>query len=123
MRTSPPPHPSPASGGGSRPSSSLVQLHLHPHLHHHPPAREERRERVCRLNGFHFTAATGSAADWRGESASGAKSSTATASATASAAARSSFASASVIKPSRRAVSTSRTCALCRRSRSGCVAT
>src|SRR5262245_65518065 len=45
----------------------------HLHLHHHPPAREERRERVCRLNGFHFTAATGSAADWRGDKASRAK--------------------------------------------------
>src|SRR5215471_12611503 len=61
------------------------------HLHHHPPAREERRERVCRLNGFHFTGITSSAA-WRGEIASGAKSSTATAAATAAAAARSSFA-------------------------------
>src|SRR5262249_7394963 len=89
---------------------------LYPHLHHHPPAREERRERVCRLNGFHFTAATGSAADWRGEIASGAKSSTATAAATASAAARSCCASASVIKPSCRAFSTSRACASCRRS-------
>src|SRR5262245_57024091 len=71
----PPPHPSPASGGGCRPSSSLARwhhLHLHLHLrlrlHHHPPAREERRERVCRLNGFHFTGIT-SAAAWRVEMA------------------------------------------------------
>src|SRR6516165_2840899 len=133
---SPPPHPSPASGGGSRPSSplALVQLRTnaaspdtwhHLHLHHRPPQRSrtaaEAAGRALRLNGFHFSG-TGSA-DWRGESASGAKSSTATAAATAAAAARSSFASASVINPCCRAASASRMCAVCRRSRSGCAAT
>src|SRR2546427_6269005 len=79
-------------------ASACHHLHLHLHLrrHHRPPHRsrttEEAAARGWRLKGFHFSG-TGSVAAWRGESASGAKSSTATAAATASAAARSSFAS------------------------------
>src|SRR6516165_2510601 len=102
-------------------SSEAAPSPLHLRLHHRLPAAVAAA-RALRLNGFHFNG-TGSAAARRGAIASGAKSSTATAAATASAAARSSPASASVINPSCRALSTSRACALCIRSRSGCAAT